>query len=210
MAGATLAAPVVARADVVYSGLININLPSTTDGVYINFVTGVTGTTPGAVPGWDLNPWGTTALNIWANNPASLLSGVVVNFPGGTSSNLVDNCPCQTIINDAWTFGRTSAVETIGATAFLLNSGQNYIGFRFLNEATGQYNYGWARISLSAGYGTQPRTLLEYAYENNGGPIAVGLLSCVPEPSTTALLCVLAAGALGVRLWRRGQGNSSR
>ena len=202
LAGVALAAPAIpsANAVIIWSGPININIPSTTAGVYINFVTGATGITPGAVPGWDLNPWGSGGLFIWGNNAASPNDGVLSNFTGGSSGTLVDNIPVGTIIDSSWTYGRTNGVETTGSTAFVLNSNQNIAGFRFLNEMTGQYDFGWARISLSGTYAGQPRAIVEYAYENAGAPIAAG---AVPEPSTFALLGVMAAGALGVRAWRK-------
>jgi hypothetical protein len=186
---------------------INLNIPSTVSGIYLNLVTGVAATTPGGAPGWDLNLWGTTSLSIWANNAASPNDGVITNFPGGVSGTSVDNCPCGTLVNDTWTYSRTSAVETTGPTAFQLNSNNNYIGFRFLNEATGQYDFGWAQISLSSGFATQPRVLLQYAYENSGMPLTVGLLTCVPEPSSVAFLTLVAAGAAGVRVWRSARRN---
>ena len=85
LAGVILGGAPAAKATIIYSGPININLPSTISGIYINLVTGVTGTTPASVPGWDINPWGSTSFNIWANNSASPNSGVITNWPGGTS-----------------------------------------------------------------------------------------------------------------------------
>ena len=41
----------VSMAAIVTSPVANLPVPQTTAGVYINVVTGVTGTTPGAVPG---------------------------------------------------------------------------------------------------------------------------------------------------------------
>ena len=169
-------------AAIVYSGIVNINVPSTTAGIYINLVTGAFGTTPGAVPGWDINPWGTTAFNVWANNAASPNDGVINNYPGGISATLVDNLPLGTTVNGAFTFGRSNSIETTGARAFVLNCSSNYIGFRFLNEATGQINFGWAQFGLSTTPGSQPRTLISYAYDNSGAPITVGLLD--PSPPT--------------------------
>ena len=58
LAGVALAAPAAAKADIIWNSTANINIPSTTAGVYINLVTGVTGTNPAAVPGWDINPVG--------------------------------------------------------------------------------------------------------------------------------------------------------
>jgi hypothetical protein len=199
LAGIALAAPAVAKAAIIYSGIVNINIPSTISGIYINLVTGVTSATPTGAPGWDVNPWGNTALNIWANNAASPQNGIITDFPSGSSATLVDNISPAAVIDNSWTYGRTATVETTGPTAFLINSSGNLIGFRFLNEATGQYNFGWARISLSSSFAGQPRSLLDYAYDNSGQPISF----FVPEPTTVAYLGLMAAGALGVRAWRK-------
>jgi len=203
LAGVALAGAPAAEATFIYSGPININIPSTTAGIYINLVSGEYGTTAASVPGWDLSLWSSTTFHIWANNPASLNSGVITSASGGTSATLVDNLyPITDIgtfpypIDSSQTYGRASSIETTGATAFVLNSGNNYVGFRFLNEANGLYNYGWAHFSLGSSFGGQPRTLIDYLYENNGSGI-------IPEPSTMALLGVFAAGAVGVRAWRK-------
>ena len=76
LAGIALAAPAAAEAVIIYSGIVNINIPSTTSGIYINLVTGVASTTPAGAPGWDINPWSSTTLNIWANNSASPQDGL--------------------------------------------------------------------------------------------------------------------------------------
>ena len=199
LAGVTLAAPAVAKADIVYSGMVNINVPSTTSGIYINLATGVFATSPGSVPGWDLNPWGSTSNNFWANNAASPMDGVIGNFTGGSSATLVDNLPMGTIVDGTWTYVRANGSETTGATAFALGSTNNYIGFQFLNEGTGQINFGWAHFELGATQGAQPRTLIEFAFDSSGAPIAVG---AIPEPTTLGLLGLAAMGALGVRAWR--------
>ncbi len=202
LAGAALAAPALAPtadASIVYSGVVNINIPSTTSGIYLNVATGVFATSPSGAPGWDLNLWSSSGLSIWANNSASPNDGALSNFTGGSSATAVDNLPFGTLIDGSWSYGRTNSAETTGATAFLFNSDQNLFGFTFLNEGTGQLDFGWARISLSGTAASQPRTLVEYAYEDSGAGIPAG----VPEPTTMALFGVMAAGALGVRAWRK-------
>ena len=200
LAGVALAAPAVAKADIVYSGPVSINVPSTTSGIYINFVTGVFATSPASVPGWDMNPWSSSANNFWANNSASPNDGVVGNFTGGSSATLVDNLPLGAVLDNSWTYVRANSSETTGATAFNLGSSNNYVGIQFLNETTGQLNYGWVQFQLGATPGAQPRNILGYAFENTGASIMVGQ---IPEPTTTALLGVMAVGALGVRAWRK-------
>lgn len=199
LAGATLAATAAttpeAKATVVYSGPVNLTVPITSAGIYLNVVTGVSAATPAGAPGWDINPWGTSTLFLYGATGG----GVLNNFTGGSSATLIDNLAVGTLVSNAFTFGSNS-VETTGTTAFALNSSSNYAGFSFTNESTGQTDYGWIRFSLSSGYNVAPRTVIGYAYENSGAGIAVG---AVPEPSTTALLGALATGAVGVRKWRR-------
>ena len=61
------------------------------------------------------------------------------------------------------------------------------------------HNYGWAHFSLGSSFGGQPRTLIDYLYQDNGGPIT-------PEPPPSALLTLFAAGAFGIRVWRKRRG----
>jgi hypothetical protein len=207
LAGAALAAPAIPSADaaIISSGGLNINIPHTTAGVYLNVVTGVYNISANQVPGWDFNPWGSSSLNFFGANPTAS-SGYVVDFPGGSSASLVDNLPFGTVIQGAgFTFGTNHGAETTGATAFTLNSPDNLVGFRFQNETAGnQVQYGWLQIHLGATFvgdtltGIE-RTIIAYAYEDTGAPIPAG----IPEPTTFALLGVMAAGALGVREWRK-------
>ena len=134
---------------------------------------------------------------MWANNAAEATDGVVQNFTGGSSATLCDNLPFGTLIDGTWSYGRTPSIETTGATAFNLSSSNNLVGIRFTDGANTYF--GWIRFSLSATSGAQPRALVEYAYEDSGA----GILAGVPEPSTFALMGVMAAGALGVRAWRK-------
>jgi len=188
-----------AQADIVYRGVVNINIPSNIDGVYLNVVTGTTGSLGGSVAGWDINPYSGTTMNFFS--PDSANTGGFVRA-GGSSTTLTDNLAPGFLIdanaNTGGTWGN-SAAESTGATAFNLNSSDNIVGFRFVNEANGnQVHFGWMRISLAESFTAQPRTLVEYAYESNAG---VGIQAgAVPEPTS---LSILALGALGLVARRR-------
>jgi hypothetical protein len=194
--GATVGFTQNAEAAIVSSGIVNLNVPSTTSGIYLNVVTGVFATTPGGASGWDLNPWSSSGLSIWANNAASPQDGVVSG--GGSSATLVDNLALGTLVDGSSVYARTGGVETTGSTAFALNSSGNYIGFRFTNEANGNsIHFGWARFSIAGTLAGQPRTLVEYAYEDQAG---VGInVGAVPTPGTAALLALGAVGMAGRR-----------
>ncbi len=184
------------RADafIVWSGIININIPSTTDGVYLNVITGQSGSSGSSVAGWDVNPYGGSGLQFFGSSGGGYLRGL------GSSSTLVDNLAFNTVIGASQSFGSgVGGVETTGATAFNPNSTQNLVGFRFVNEATGATHYGWMRLQLWSGPGIQPRAIVEYAYESvAGASINAGV---IPAPGAIALLGL--SGLVGVGRRRR-------
>jgi hypothetical protein len=193
LAGVALAAPAMAPsadADIIWSGPVNINIPSTTAGIYGNVVTNMWGDSTTA--GWDVNPWGTTLLSMF--NPSLPGGNVYVGDSGGYY-----NLTFGTLISGASTFG-SGNISATSPNPLMFNSSNNLIGFQFFNEGTNSVEYGWMRISLAGDQGSQPRDVVEYAYENTGAPIGAG---AIPEPTTAALLGVMAAGALGVRAWRK-------
>lgn len=194
-AGATVGFTQNADAAIVSSGAVNINIPSTTSGVYLNMVTGVSATSPSGSVGWDINPWSSSGLAIWANNSNNASSGVVSG--GGSSATLVDNLAAGTLIDGSSVYSRTTGAETTGATAYLLNSSSNLVGIRFFNEATNALHFGWVRLALAGTFAGQPRAIVEYAYEDQAG---VGIQAgAVPTPGTAALLALGAVGMAGRR-----------
>ena len=186
-AGALFAAS-SAHAVVVYSGPVNLQIPVTTNGLYLNVLNGATnlpaGGTGTGVPGWDINPWSATGLAFFS--PASPAGGAYLL--SGTST--VANLSVGSMIGAGATFGSGIAANT---AQFNLNSTNNVIGFRFLNEGGGTVHYGWARLSLGASTTDPARALIEYAFESTPGlAIQAGV---VPEPGTYALMSL---GLLGV------------
>lgn len=68
-----------------------------------------------------------------------------------------------------------------------------FLGFTFNG------NQGWMQLSLAADAAGAPvsATVVDWAYENSGGPIAAGATG-IPEPGSAGL-ALLALGALGLR-----------
>ena len=182
-----------ADAAIVWSGPVNISIPLTTAGVYLNFVTGVNNVNPALVPGWDVNPYSSGNLTMF--NPGAPAGGVYVigGGTGTTPGNLAPGTP----IGAASLYG-SGTVTTTGLLPWNLNSNANICGIRFQNEANGnQTHYGWMRIQISAGLNTLPRAILEYAYEDQAG-VAIPA-GAVPAPGSVALLALGAAGLAGRR-----------
>jgi MYXO-CTERM domain-containing protein len=177
-----------ANAAVVLSGPININIPVTTAGVYLNVVTGVSSTSPVSAPGWDVNPWGSTSLGLFS--PAAPVGGAYVNTAPSISANLAPGAN----IDGTALFGSNSTTAAGSQTQWNLNSSNNLVGFRFQNEANGnQIHFGWMRLSLGATTGS-PRAIVEYGYESVAG---VAIQAGVPTPGAASLLGL--AGLAGIR-----------
>lgn len=191
-AGAGMGLANQADAAIVWSGAVNINIPSTTAGIYLNVVTNVAGTAAGT-PGWDFNPWSSSGLGLF--NPAAPAGGVYVNATAGGTNAL--NLPAGTLISGASLFGSNSSASN---AQWALNSSNNLIGFRFQNEANANLtHYGWVRISLGATAGGQPRAIVEYAYNNVAGEGINAGDNGVPTPGVASMLAIGAAGLAGRR-----------
>ena len=192
LAGAALAAPAVAKATIIYSGSIpfpaNFVIPNNFGGVYLNFVTGANST--GSFAGFNWNPYngGSGLQFFWGGG----VNGGLSLDAGATYATL----PFGTPITSANTY----IALTAAAAAANWEAGANlYLGVQFVNSVTSATNYGWVHLTTTGTTGF-PATIVDYAYEDSGGSILAGQ---VPEPSTFALLGVMAAGALGVREWRK-------
>ena len=193
-AAAVFAAAPSAHADVIYTNLTAtpLSITNSIDGVYLNVVTGVTGSSGAA--GWDINPYNNNAgLTFYG---AATPSGIMATGTPGTTA-VASALAAGALISAA---GQFNQFQTVG-TAFQ-GGGMNYLGFRFQNEATGQQDYGWLLVSSTAGNGF-PTSILGYAYENTGASIMAGQTTAVPELSTYAMFGLAFAGAAGLSAWRR-------
>ena len=194
-----LAAGSVCRGAVVYSGVQNIVIPTTFDGVYVDIDDGSTSTTP--FTGWDINLFfgGVGLGGSSAFQPAR--SGTGVSDPV-IRVGLFDQI--------SGSLSYAGAVETGSSTHLGMpgnfQAGQEgYLGFRFTtNISSGPY-FGWMRLTLTAN--TAGAVIHDWAWENSGAPIAAGDTSgapaAVPEPGRAMLLVIGVGGAAMVSRRRR-------
>jgi hypothetical protein len=182
IASASLAAVVSlsTQAAVVDSGPVSIAIPATTDGLYLNVVTGVSSGVAASAPGWDFNPWGSTTRNFfWPSAPANTFGG---DATGGTVYRLLTP---GAIVGPASTFIATASA----AAAINFNTGtpgDKIIGFRFNNEAGGTLHYGYA-VLRSADADGVPGTIIRYVFESTPNtPITITGGGQPPLTSTPA------------------------
>ncbi|RYY08645.1 MAG: PEP-CTERM sorting domain-containing protein [Alphaproteobacteria bacterium] len=197
-ATALVTLPSVAQATVVVSN-VNISVPNNIDGVYINLVTGATGSSSAVVSGYDLNVYNNGA-GLTFYGPASP-SGILVAAIAtpATLSVALDLAP-GTVIGSSGTYNQFQNVGTLFQVA-----GNHILGFRFQNESTGALNYAYARITTATGTGTSlgfPATITQLVYENSGAALTVAAVGAVPEPTTWAML-IGGFGVLGATMRRR-------
>ena len=179
--------PCAARAALMYSGMQNVAVPLTLDGVSLRLSDG---TVSGAFPAnWNTEPW----LNPFfggvdiANSP--LLRPVI------TGADQIVNLAPGTVIGSGSGFaaGESGSSTHVGAAANQFQSGTpGLIGFVFETTAGGPDYYGWLRMTVS---NTGPGSIADWAYESTAGaPVQAGI-TAVPEPAALAvgLLCLGAA-----------------
>lgn len=197
-----------AQAIVVYSGPVNLAIPNTFDGLFLNVVTGSSFTGPGfplvTGPGanYDINLYGTANWTFFSPGTAgqslptpvpATSKGYVAATASGSPLNLAPGTPID----------GSSVFNTGGpaAGAAMTTGAPVIFGFRFRNEgdtstaADDTVHFGWARVILTNG---QPGTLVDYAFEST--PLLGIQAAAVPEPGTWALML---AGAAGLGLWAR-------
>ena len=173
---ATGAAVGTANATVVYSDVINLPIPATIDGVYMNVQTGAWSSTTTTPAGWDVNPYGTstTAVSLFAATGTGYMRNP------GTTATAATRLEAGTVVGaSAFFYGNSSATIGSGIGQWSANS-SGYFGFKFI-AADAATHYGWMQLSIGANAGT--RSIVQYAWEN-----VANTSITVPAPGAVALL----------------------
>jgi hypothetical protein len=174
-----------ANAAIVYSGVVNLSIPNTFAGIYVNMVTGATA--GAGFAGQDFNPYNAGA-NMWDGGTSSPTGNDFMGTAPATPAFLVGGetiGPAQTYLTSSFP---SMAGLAPGATGIM--------GIRFFNEGTASMNYGWIRLTRGSAGGAG--NIIDWGYENSG--LEINALAGVPAPGALALL---ALGAVGGRRRQR-------
>ena len=145
-------------------------VPATNDGVYLNLVTGATGSTGSAATGWDINLYksGSALYFYWPATPANSAGGV-------STASVYDALAAGATIGS----GQTYILNAAGGGPPSMVNWQTtqtgkYLGVRFYNESVSQINYGWLQLDTSASDVGFPATINQYCYDDSGATILAG------------------------------------
>lgn len=186
----------MSMAAIVDSGVVNLAIPATIDGIYLNVVTNASATASPAPAGWDFDPYVTGGFLTFFTSSAAANNNQVVGAAAPAGATLL---AAGAVIGPASAF---AAAGVVSAPAFRVASTTSYVGLRFTNEATGTLNYGYVQLTTSAPNGT-PATITRYVYENTGAAITIpggGPTNTAPTLAytpTTAAGVTFPAGAAG-------------
>lgn len=162
-----LAVVASAHATVICSPMTNLDVPATSEGLYVNLISGVSGTSEGAVPGFDIDIY--AAINTKPSGQMKFYWGSVSTGGAGVASSGDTYAvlgPNVSIGSDS-TFTRAAFS---GDTSAWMAGTSGYLGMRFKDEATTAIVYGWLALSTTAPLGF-PATIEGWCYEDSGAAI---------------------------------------
>ena len=192
--GATLVAQSAYAAVVVVNFSANpfSTVPFNIDGVYINVVTGATGTSAVTTPGYDINPY---------FSGVGSTGGAVFRFLIPATGGMVGAAGTAIPLTVGTGVGPASSFISGPISANSTTSSTRFFGFSFLNEANSATHYGYVTVQQTANPPTAGSVrVLQYAYENVAGTA----ITVVPEPSTW-LMMLGGLAIVGAGLRKRSQ-----
>ena len=173
--------PHSAQSAIIYSGLRNIVIPTTFDGIYLDVDTGATSTS--TITGWDVNFFfgGIGIGGSDAFQPARMGTGNMDTIRLFDIYDFIDDTL-------AFSIGETGSSDHLGAPGNFQEGVEGYLGFRFTRNNLSSPFYGYMRLTLTAN--TPGAMIHDWAWDNTGIPITI------PEPSRGLLMLLSAFLAL--------------
>ena len=185
-----LGASSLCHAAIVYSPVLNLAIPVTSPGLYLNIQTGASGTSAASVPGWDINVGGTSSLNFASPGGYNFVRLNSASPTAGPSNLPVGFVISSTMPTASWIAGGAANGLTFNSTA-------NYIGFQF-TASGGTTHVGYLVLSIGSSVTGADRKIVSYAYNDQSITTPLGAsIEVTPAPGALALLC--GAGVLAKR-----------
>lgn len=150
----------------------SIAVPQTLDGVYVNLVTGATGTSGNSVSGWDFNLY----------NYGSDKEPQVALYQGADDANKAvvwdPTSELYLALEAGVPIGPSSAftgeqIEGMNQMSPWHAGVNRFIGVRFTNDTTSAVNYGWVNMTTTSPGGF-PANIVSWCYDNTGAAINAG------------------------------------
>lgn len=189
-------------AEIVFSGDKNIAIPSNFDGVHINIVNGLAGSSN--LADWDINPFfgGLFIANSPRFQPVRVGEGqedAIIRLAGAT---LVGGA--LTYSSDWGGSGAEGGGGHLGLATLQFAKGQSgYLGFKIVSENAAS-SYGWMRVTLSENGSNG--VIHSWAYENGGGSIFTGATGEANQRVVTDIQAPISASTAGDSIILAAQG----
>jgi hypothetical protein len=169
-----LSAALPAPAALVCFDAQDLAVPATSEGLYVNFSTGVSGTSESAVPGFDFDPYAAVS-----STPADQLrfywgSATTGNAGVASSGDRYALLPAGSVVGPASLFTRAGFTGDTSVWTSAATTG--HLGMRFRNEGTGTINYGWVTLTTTPPLGF-PMTIHGWCYDDTGSSVAIAPVS---------------------------------
>jgi hypothetical protein len=153
-----------------------VAIPQTTAGIYVNFVTDVINVSPAAVPGWDFNPYGSSAFSFfWPTTVGNVGGGLLT---GGKYAALA----AGVMVDATGTYSNASGTPTTMAD-WRAGATDKYAGIRIVNEGTLATNYAWVQLTTTGPTTGLPGSFSHYCYQDDGTGILTGDAGVLAPPT---------------------------
>jgi len=191
-----------ANAAIYTSPTLNLAVPVTPTGLYLNVQTGASSTNDADVPGWDINVAGSSSLYLVSPGgfnfvrlndagPSAGPSNLAIGFVVSTDATLMPSA--------SWIAGGAPTASPSAIGMVNLNSANNYFGFKF-TDASSKQHLGCMQMSFGSSLTGADRKIVRYAYNDVSTDLPGGQSACwIPAPGPGVAMLLTRSGLRATR-----------